>query len=140
MKIRCEFMGARPLKDGSRTGMVTFVTGIDKHALIDLEGEAWLTNESEETGHEALTPLGEYYFNLASQITRDLAERLRQEREIGMIEGLKAAAQVKELDGHIIISSNATDLMAGPVEGIVARMEEKEGMCQFPDMNRDGLD
>ncbi len=49
-KVKCRFTGARPLKDGSLTGMLIFenVSKADRHALLDLEGEVYLTNEDSQ--------------------------------------------------------------------------------------------
>lgn len=78
-------------------------------------------------------------WEFAQRQARELEARLRVEWNTGFNAGFVAHA-------------NTTDLMAGPVEGIVddartdlimedvKHMEEKEGMCQFPDMNRDSLD
>lgn len=46
-KVKCRFTGARPLNDGSLTGMLVFenVSKAIRHALLDLEGEVYLTNE-----------------------------------------------------------------------------------------------
>lgn len=46
-KIEGYFHGARPLKDGTRTGMISFPDNADKHILADLEGKIILTNEPE---------------------------------------------------------------------------------------------
>jgi len=54
MKIPCKFLGARTLKDGSKTGMLVFPEGSDKHALVDLEGDVFLTNERGTPAKEAI--------------------------------------------------------------------------------------
>ena len=54
IQVKCKFTGARPLKSGLLTGMLEFEKDADRHALIDLEGDAYLVkqvdipNESKE--------------------------------------------------------------------------------------------
>uniref|UniRef100_A0A6H1Z9X1 Uncharacterized protein n=1 Tax=viral metagenome TaxID=1070528 RepID=A0A6H1Z9X1_9ZZZZ len=52
--VRCKFLGARTLKDGSKTGMLIFPESADKHTLVDLEGEVYLTNQIDNPGKDAL--------------------------------------------------------------------------------------
>lgn len=44
-RVRCRFLGARTLKDESKTGMIIFPKNADKHTLVDLEGDCYLTND-----------------------------------------------------------------------------------------------
>lgn len=46
-KCKAIFIGFRTLKDGTKTGSLTFNSEINKHILVDLEGEIWLTNETQ---------------------------------------------------------------------------------------------
>jgi len=52
--VHCKFLGARTLKDGSKTGMLIFPESADKHTLVDLEGEVYLTNQIDNPGKDAL--------------------------------------------------------------------------------------
>ena len=52
--VRCKFLGARTLKDGSKTGMLTFPESADRHTLVDLEGEVYLTNQIDNPSKDAL--------------------------------------------------------------------------------------
>lgn len=44
IQVKCKFTGARPFKKGL-SGIVDFGKEADRHALIDLEGDAYLVKE-----------------------------------------------------------------------------------------------
>jgi hypothetical protein len=58
-RVRCHFLGARPLVEGDRSGIVKFPKGTDKHTLADLEGKCWLTNDPENPDQQKLALLSD---------------------------------------------------------------------------------
>lgn len=79
MQVKCKFTGARPFKKGL-SGIVEFEKDADRHALIDLEGDAYLVkqvdipNESKEAVVREIRAQLEKIIKLLEDDTKEIYE------------------------------------------------------------------
>lgn len=124
-KVKGQFLGARALKDGTKTGMVVFPKETDRHALVDLEGSTYLTNDIINPDQDKMALLSDI---------RDKLERIDDYID------LQDAVRVEQIISNVkTIISNAmgTDYHLSPNEidfiltNIPEKIEKAEGVTSI---------